>query len=277
MKLALTISAPNINEDLPLSLLSGDFDIKMQKASLLGYHGIELVVNNTETINHKRILSSLNKFGLEIAAVSTGGLAYLENITLVSPDFGIRKKAFERLKNIIGFTKKIGAPLVTIGSFRGRLSKENYVDDLNYFISVIKLLIEHAEVNDVKLAIEPLNRYECNFLNNIDETLSFINNLGASNLGVLLDTYHANIEEVSMTDCFLRANETQKLWHIHIGDSNRYPPGFGHINFSSILSTLKEINYKYYLSAELLPCPDANKAAEITINYLKPYLLEGNL
>ena len=80
-----------------------------------------------------------------------------------------------------------------------------------------------------------------------------------------------NIEENSFEDGFRTAGD--KLWHVHIADSNRKYPGSGHIDFTPILKTLIDINYSAYISAELLPMPDPDIAATKTIEYLKKYFV----
>jgi sugar phosphate isomerase/epimerase len=63
-----------------------------------------------------------------------------------------------------------------------------------------------------------------------------------------------------------------RLWHVHLGDSNRLPPGQGHLDFPAIVATLREVGYQGYLSAELLPRPNPDAAAEATIAYMRQYI-----
>jgi sugar phosphate isomerase/epimerase len=62
------------------------------------------------------------------------------------------------------------------------------------------------------------------------------------------------------------------LWHVHVGDNNRLPPGRGLIDFGAILETLRAIGYDGYLAAELLGRPDPDAAAAETVAYLGPLL-----
>ena len=96
--------------------------------------------------------------------------------------------------------------------------------------------------------------------------------MGHSHLGLLLDTFHVNIEEASLYDCFRRVMAAGRLWHVHLGDSNRLAPGQGHIDFAGIVTTLREIDYQGYLSAELLPCPDPDAAAAATIDHMRQFV-----
>ncbi len=114
--------------------------------------------------------------------------------------------------------------------------------------------------------IEPLNRYEINFLNTIEEALEFLSSLGDDNIGILADSFHMNIEEASFYQSIIEAGDL--LWHFHIADSNRWAPGFGHIDFGSIFRALRDTNYQGFVSAEILQKPNFLEAAKQTINYL---------
>ena len=120
--------------------------------------------------------------------------------------------------------------------------------------------------------IEPLNRYETDVIMNADEGLDFINEVDHPALGLLLDTYHVNIEETSWTEPFRRVKAAGRLWHVHLGDNNRLPPGCGLIDFQAITKTLQEIGYTGFLSAELLAKPDPDTAARQTLTYMQSLL-----
>jgi sugar phosphate isomerase/epimerase len=78
-----------------------------------------------------------------------------------------------------------------------------------------------------------------------------------------------NIEEASIEDALYQAGD--KLWHVHIADSHRRYPGSGHTDFTRPFATLKAMGYQGYVSAELLPLPDPDVAAEKTIAFLKAH------
>jgi len=123
-----------------------------------------------------------------------------------------------------------------------------------------------------RLVLEPVNRYEGDIVITAEEGLGLIDEVGHSHLGLLLDTYHVNIEESSLTEPFRRGMAAGRLWHVHLGDSNRLPPGQGHIDFPSIVAALSESGYQGYLSAELLARPDPDTAAEATIKYMRQHV-----
>ena len=131
---------------------------------------------------------------------------------------------------------------------------------------------ERAKQEGVRLALEPANRYEVDFINNAPEALAFIAEVGHPALGLLLDTFHVNIEESSFSAPFRSLAASDLLWHVHIGDNNRLAPGWGMIDFTAIVDTLQDLGYDNYLSAELLARPDGDAAARQTLTYLRPLL-----
>jgi len=127
----------------------------------------------------------------------------------------------------------------------------------------------YAAQRGVELVLEPINRYETNFLNTVAETLAFLDEVAAPNVGLLFDTFHANIEEPSLAGSLRAAG--QHLKHVHTADSNRWAPGSGHLDFAAVVATLRQSGYDGWLSAEILPLPgSAEQAAAQAIAHLRP-------
>lgn len=129
-----------------------------------------------------------------------------------------------------------------------------------------------ADAN-VTVLLQPLNRYESDYPNRLDQGLEIVAAVGATNLKLLADTFHMNIEEQSIDDALLRA--APYLGHVHLVDSNRRAPGDGHLDMESILHTLVEIGFQEYLSFEVLPLPNADQAAQCALSRIRR-LLERN-
>ena len=165
--------------------------------------------------------------------------------------------------------------IVNIGRVRGNL-KSDFNSECPEFYEVIEVFVEiadYAKNVGVKLAFEPLNRYETNFINNIDEGLNFLKMLDMDDVGLLIDTFHMNIEEARFRESIL--NSCSKILLVHIADSNRKYPGAGHIDFKEIIFALLDIGYGGYVSGEILPWPDSDTAAsktyELVCNLLNEY------
>ncbi len=94
-----------------------------------------------------------------------------------------------------------------------------------------------------------------------------IEKLDRKNVGLLLDTFHMNIEEPSIVESIRMSKD--HLFHFHIADSNRWYPGAGHIGFGKILEILTQISYQGFISAEILPLPDSDSAAIETVKNMR--------
>jgi len=272
MKLALATPTPEVKVPLPLALLSGSFAERLAKAVCLGYDGVELIVVRPGELDPATIRSQVAEQKLEIAAISSGALYTVDQLTLLAADADVSQRAAARLQALIDFAAAVGARLVTIGSFRGWLAGAGGERARDKLVEILKKAAIYATERDVRLVLEPLNRYETDAINNIGEALVLLKEVGNSHLGLLLDTFHVNIEEPSVTECFRQGMASGLLWHVHLGDSNRLPPGQGHIDFARIVATLNEAGYVGYLCAELLPHPDPDSASAATIRYMRQFV-----
>ena len=133
-------------------------------------------------------------------------------------------------------------------------------------IGVLSELTNFSKDFGVSLLIEPLNRYSTPFCCNTADAIFIMSKLNNDYFSILLDTYHMNIEEKDFSDSINKSKLFLK--HIHFADNNRKMPGLGHINFNSILKTLKKIQYTNYIGLE--PMIDRNYKMEITrgLNFL---------
>jgi sugar phosphate isomerase/epimerase len=122
---------------------------------------------------------------------------------------------------------------------------------------------EYAAQFKAPLLYEPLNRYETNLLTTVAGSMEFLQTLATSNVKILADLFHMNIEEADLPAA-LRAGKGS-IGHVHFVDSNRCPAGFGHLDYRPIADALRDIAYEGYLSAEALAYPDPQLAAEQTM------------
>ncbi|RPI82196.1 MAG: sugar phosphate isomerase/epimerase, partial [Chloroflexi bacterium] len=94
-----------------------------------------------------------------------------------------------------------------------------------------------------------------------------IEQVGADNFGLLLDTFHMNIEEPVIEESIRMCGE--HIFHFHVADSQRWYPGSGHLDFTTILDALYRTGYNGYVSGEFMPKPDPDTAAKRNIDYLR--------
>lgn len=229
----------------------------------LGFQGAELAVRDPAALDVRLVKKALLVNKLAVPALGTGQAFGEEGLSFVDVDASIRDRAVERIKSQITLAREIGC-LVIIGLIRGIIRPPVTNDQARSWLAdALHRLAETAGESSIRLAIEPINRYETNLLNTVSETLALIQEIGADNLGVLFDTFHANIEEPNMEES-LRACGS-RLFHVHLADSNRWAPGRGHIGFASIASVLGKMKYEGWVSAEILQMPNTEQAQEDSI------------
>lgn len=278
MKPGVVVNGPDVIYG-PLALLSGTFEEKIAKAAQLGYRGIEFMVRDPAGLDWPSIRSTIHNAGLEVPQVVTGELFGADGLCLVTADDDLYRRAEARTHAVIDLAAYLGA-MVNIGRLRGLLrllgpvedAPAKSVRDYRYAVAVDRLrrVADYAAGRDVKITLEPLNRYESDFIPNAVEGRRFIAAMGCDNVGLMLDLFHMNIEDVSIEEGLRQAGD--RLWHVHIADTNRRYPGSGHMAYDGIFDTLKAMGYAGYVSAEMLPLPDPDTAAQKTIEFLSRHI-----
>lgn len=241
----------------------GDLASGLAAAAAAGFDGVEIFPTHADDIDGFELRRLLRIHGLELAAMGTGAGWLQRKLCLTDPDPLIRAQAQDFIGAIIDFAGGHGAPAI-IGSMQGRyggdVSREQALD---WLAKGLEQLGPRAHALGVPLLYEPLNRYETNLFNTIDETLSFLGQLRTRNLRLLCDLFHMNIEEADIAAALRTAGP--RVGHVHFADTNRRAIGLGHLDLAPIVTALQEIGYAGYISAEVLPLPDAATAASKTI------------
>ena len=273
MKLAVCVETPEVNPPSPVAVLSGSLEEKVRKAAALGLDGLELAPMNPAALDADALRTTLQQHGLGVAAVASVSLG-LSGLTLLNPDAAIAARARSRLEDLITFAGRLGAPLVTIGSFRGRLAGcgPSACQDL---VAILRAAAQIAQAAGVRLVLEPMNRFQTDLVTTAAEGLAFVDEVDHPALGLLLDTCHMITEETSWTEPFRLVARAGRLWHVHLADSNRKTPGYGLIDFKPVLEVLHELGYRDYLSIEVFPQPDADTAARDGVALIRSLLRAG--
>jgi sugar phosphate isomerase/epimerase len=243
------------------------------KAQQLGFDAVEVFPSAPDAVDPARLRILLNDHGLALAAVGTGAGWLKRKLTLTQPDAATRVKAREFIRDIIDFAAQFRAPAI-IGSMQGRSGEGvEHPTARGYLADSLELLGEHAKQYDVPLIYEPLNRYETNLSCTLESGAKLLRSLSTNNVVLLADLFHMNIEEINIADSLRAAGK--RVGHVHFVDSNRRAAGFGHIDFAPIAQALHEINFEGFASAEALPLPDSDTAAEQTIHAFRRYFRAG--
>jgi sugar phosphate isomerase/epimerase len=245
----------------------GDFETNIAKIAEWGYDGVELAIRDPKLIDVDELDRVISAYGLEVPAIGTGQAWGEEGLSFTSDDPTVRKAAIERIKSHIPLAKRLNA-VVILGLIRGSTPKgQTHAQSMGYLVEALQECAAEAASYNVKYALEPLNRYETDLIHTVDEGLDLIERVGADNFGLLLDTFHMNIEEPIEEESIRQCGN--RIFHFHVADSNRWYPGAGHLDFKSLLSILYSIGYQGYVSGEFMPMPNPDTAAKMSIDYLR--------
>ncbi|MDJ0923551.1 MAG: sugar phosphate isomerase/epimerase family protein [Acidimicrobiia bacterium] len=247
-------------------LFAGEWEAALDAAVTLGYEAIEVSVRDPDDPVVISCNEAMREHGLQLSAIATGQSFYSDGWALTTGERGVRTRLDERMLRIVDMAAPWKA-LVVIGGVRGTLtgSESDQADQYRRAVESVQYYAQHAQPFDVSLAVEPINRYETNLLNTIEQGLQFIDDVGLDNVGLLADTFHMNIEEADLAASLRSAGD--RLLHVQFTDSNRLAAGWGHIDFPELASVLHEIGYDGYLSTETLPVPDSRAAARQAIEF----------
>ncbi len=266
MKLSLVVSMTETSFEAVA--LRGDWRESIRLASALGYDGVELAIRDPSLLDAAGLTQLVDSLKLQVAAIGTGQAFLQEGLALTSEDPSVRGRAIERLERHLTFAAPFGAPVI-VGLMSGRLAGGRNATDAR-LVEAFEQLVPRAERMGVRLLVEPINRYETDYLTTIDQVLAVIDRVNSPVLGVLADLFHMNIEEASI-ETSLR-HSARCLAHVHAADSNRRAPGWGHLDFNHIVQVLTAVGYRGYLSAEIVPIPDPTSAATQAVRYLRGVL-----
>jgi sugar phosphate isomerase/epimerase len=172
-------------------------------------------------------------------------------------DVAARQDAIANLRSQLTVMAQIGGTAVVTPAAWGMFSKRlppmvpprSEAEDREVLLEALRQLGEHAKAEGVRLLLEPLNRYEDHMVNTLAQAVSLVEEAGVpQGLGVNADTYQMNIEE----DDFKANLEAAATWikHVQLGDSSRFQPGTGHLDWPVLLGALYEIGYDGYMALE---------------------------
>jgi len=244
----------------------GEIATNLTKIAGWGYKGVELAIRDPALVGVDQLSQVLEASGLRVPAIGTGQAWGEERLSLTSSEREVRRAAIERIKSHLALAESLNA-MVIIGLIRGVTPPgQTHSRSMEYLLDSLRECLEAAKSMGVKFALEPINRYETDLINSTAEGLELIDRLKSEQIGLLLDTFHMNIEELAIETSIRSCGE--RIFHFHVADSNRMCPGTGHLNFKSIFRALSATGYPGWISGEFMPGPDPDAAAQACIAFL---------
>lgn len=233
------------------------------KASELGFDAVELFYPEASAVNVAELQQLLAKHKLAIAAFGTGAGWAKHKLRLTDPDASVRRRALDFVARFIDVAVQFNAPVI-LGSMQGRWGEGTSREQcLEWLAQALNELGERAGSKNVPMLYEFLNRYETNLFNTVEQSLGFLRTLRTQNVKLLCDLFHMNIEERDIATALKLAGD--KVGHVHFADTNRHAIGSGHLDVAPIADALRQVGYNGFVSAEVLPFPDAETAARQTL------------
>jgi len=274
VKLCFVVCTPDVSSTA-VTAYNGPLDPFLRSLHRLGYRGVELMMRDPQAIDTAALSSCLSENQLEVALVNTGRVFLDDGLSLMLPSGARREEARHRICALIDFAAAVSGaqpfgPQINAGLSRGQFaSGQDRAEARRWAVENLRFVAHYARERGVRIALEPINRYQSNFVNTAQDGLELIREIGTENLGLQMDLFHMNIEERSFAGSFI----TYMPWitHIHVCDTNREAPGQGHLDFAEIIGALRALGYAGYLSAEL-DTPQQERAAELTASHLLPLL-----
>ena len=266
----LSIAAAAAAADPSAFVVWRGFERSVEKVEQYGYDGIELALKSAEEFEQERLASILDSSGIEVSCISTGQVFAASGLFFTHPDPKVRQKTIDGFRQLIAIAHDYGK-MVNIGRARGFIPREgNQEETEQLFLEGLHCILEDAEKYQVDIVVEPVDRYEINFLNSVEETVPFLSRISSKRIGVMPDVFHMNIEDRDICESLRLCGNLLK--YVHLADSNRRAPGQGHLDFPGIIQTLREVDYPGWCSVEILPYPEPDIAARQAAEYLIPLL-----
>jgi D-psicose/D-tagatose/L-ribulose 3-epimerase len=212
------------------------------KVKSMGFDILEISIENPDLVDVNAVKEILKENQLD--GIICGAFGPDRNICSI--DTGIQENARKYILWLIEAAAQLGSETVC-GPMYSAVGKDHIEDpaerqkEWQRAVSGIKEMAEVARKKGIKLALEPLNRFETDMINVVSQGLKFIEETGMDNVGLHLDSFHMHLEEKDSADAIRRAGK--KIFHFHACENDRGVPGTGQVRWNEIAKALKEMDY----------------------------------
>ncbi len=232
-------------------------EVTLKRLHDLGFGGIE-IMGEPRKYDVQEVRKLLDQYRIECyGSVSVMG----NGLDLIHANPYVREASIQFANECADFSAALGGNMMTlVPSEVGKITPmADPETEWQWAVESIRAIADHAAKSKIRIGLEPINRLETNFLCRHDQALRLADDIDRENVGVTLDVFHLNIEEVDMYQAII--NTGSRLVDIHIADNNRYPPGMGAFDWPKIIATLKQIDYQGWLTGEFVVPSDRSPLA----------------
>jgi D-psicose/D-tagatose/L-ribulose 3-epimerase len=212
-----------------------------------GFDGVEVPIFRPDGFPAAHLRKALEANDLDATAITV----LVEGLNIIAPDADLRRRSVtdfaDKIKTVADAgIRMLAGPLYSpVGYLPGR---RRTPDEWKWAVEGFQAVTPVLEATGVTLAIEPLNRFETYFLNTVADGVALCDEIAHPSVGLLVDTFHANIEEKDIAAAYRLAG--RHLKHVHTCENDRGIPGSGHIEWPSIVEAIKSTGYDGWLTIE---------------------------
>jgi D-psicose/D-tagatose/L-ribulose 3-epimerase len=215
---------------------------RVPQAAQLGYDVVEFPLEEPGGFDYEMAARRLDDHGLDASLVA----AMDESRDLLHDDRAVRENAREYVRECVDAADALGAdrvvgPLYSAVGRTWRMSETERERGLERVVEQLQSLSSYARDHDVRLCVEPLNRFETSFLNTAGQAVELVDRVDHPNCRMLLDTFHMNIEEKSIPAAIRTAGD--RLGHFHACGTDRGAPGNDHVDWTAVADALDDVGY----------------------------------
>jgi D-psicose/D-tagatose/L-ribulose 3-epimerase len=232
----------------------------LQKVKEMGYDILEVAVEDKSLINWKQLKQQAREAGIRITI--SGAFGPERDISSTNAEY--RKTGYDYIVDCIRIAEEMESPVFTgpVYSAVGKtriVSEEQKQEERNWCLEHLVAAGKIAASCGVTVGVEPLNRFETDMVNTVDQCLSIVKEVADKNIRVSLDTFHCNIEEKNIPAAIRKVGK-EYLCHVQGNESDRGTPGTGHLDWKGISEALKEIKYDGAMVIETFGAPSKELA-----------------
>jgi D-psicose/D-tagatose/L-ribulose 3-epimerase len=216
-----------------------------------GFDGVEVpVFDVSDEAHYRRLAGVLDDIGLERTVVA---IIPDEAHSPISPDASARQGARDHLRRVVDCSAALGGTVLAgpwfqpLGVFTG---DKPSTAELDRCAEVHRDILPYAAAAGITAGLEPLNRFEAHLLNTCEQAIAYAERVGEGGIGILYDTFHANIEEKDPIAALHALHASGNLSHVHISENDRGTPGRGHAPIRETIAALKALGYDGWLTIE---------------------------
>ncbi|GGC27231.1 tagatose 3-epimerase [Parapedobacter defluvii] len=242
---------------------TASFDV-LRKAKDIGYDVIEIAVEDRELIDWVALKKACHSLGLKVTVSGAFGM----DRDISSDQARVRANGLSYIIDCLEIANELESPIFG-GPLYSAVGKTRLVPEAQkqqerqWCLENLHLAARRAEALGVTLALEPLNRFETDMINTVDQAIALVDEVASDRLKILLDTFHNNIEEKNIPASILKLGD--RLVHVQANENDRGTPGTGHLDWLGIRDALQTIGYGGSLVIETFGAPSKELARAASI------------